>query len=165
MSLLATITDADLGFPYTFPEKHETRTACRAFLLDADGRLAYMHNGAKNHYKLPGGGVEGTETLQETLTRELREEAGCDIHNITYLGYLEERRGQKGFLQTSHLFRAEVLGPKGSPQLDAKEQSENFTLHWVTPAEAVTLLANQPRETAYGPAFLQAREKLLLTFL
>lgn len=165
MTLLATITDAALGFPYTFPAKFETRTACRAFLFDAEGRIAYMHNGAKNHYKLPGGGLEGTETLEQTLTREMREEAGCNIHNATYLGYVEEHRGKNGFLQTSHLYRAEVLGPKGEPQFDAGEQAENFTLHWLTPQEAIARLKADPVTNDYNLTFMNAREQRLLSFL
>ena len=165
MTLLATITDADLGLPYTFPATYESRTACRALLFDAEGRIAYMHNGAKNHYKLPGGGLEGNETLEQTLVREMREEAGCSVHKAVYLGYVEERRGKNGFLQTSHLYRAEVLGPKGKPQFDAGEQAENFTLHWLTPVEAITRLQSDPATTDYNLTFMHAREKRLLTFL
>lgn len=44
-------------------------------------------NGA---YLLPGGEIEGNETNEETLHREVMEELGCEIEIGTYLGEAED---------------------------------------------------------------------------
>ncbi|RYG61314.1 MAG: NUDIX domain-containing protein [Alphaproteobacteria bacterium] len=166
MTLLATITDADIGADYIMPaHPKETRTAVRAFLFDADGRMAYMWSGREAQHKLPGGGLEGEETLDQTLVREMREETGCAIHNVQYLGYVEEHRGRGAYLQTSHLHMAYVQGEKGTPQFDASEQARAFAVKWLLPDEARRLTASENTSPEYGLRFQNAREQKLLTFL
>lgn len=164
--LLHTIRDADLGYDHTFPAIYKTRVASRAFLSDADGNLALMHNGLKDFYKLPGGGVMEGESPEQALHRELLEETGCASMALIYLGYLEEYRGGlDGFKQTSHLFRAQVAGPKGSPAFDEGELAEGFSLLWLPPEEVTYLLTNQQPGGEYGRKFMVAREKALISFL
>lgn len=38
-----------------------------------------MHSKKYNYYKLPGGGIEPEETLEDTLIREVREESGLIV--------------------------------------------------------------------------------------
>lgn len=166
MTLLATITDADLGFPYTMPAVPQgVRTAVRAFLFDADGHMAYVYSGQDAQHKLPGGGVEGEETREEALIREMREETGCAIHSIRYLGYVEEHRGKGAYLQTSHLYVAHVKGPKGTPLFDANERARAFTVKWIHPKDALRFTASENTSQDYGLRFQNAREQKLLTFL
>lgn len=166
MTLLATITDADVAFPSPVPtQRPGTRTAVRAFLFDDAGRIAYMWSGAEAQHKLPGGGVEGDETLEQTLLREMREETGCAIHNVQYLGYVEEHRSGGAYKQTSHLYVAYVKGDKGTPQFDASERERAFEVKWLTPEEAMRLTAVENTSPAYGLRFQNAREQKLLTFL
>ena len=166
MTLLATITDTDLGFSYTMPAvPEETRTAVRAFLFDDEGRIAYMWSGREAQHKLPGGGVEGNETLEQALQREMWEETGCAIQNVQYLGYVEEHRGKGAYLQTSHLCIAQVQGEKGVPQFDENERARAFALKWLTPQQAIQLTVTENTSPEYGLRFQNAREQKLLTFL
>jgi len=41
------------------------------------------------HYEFPGGKVKLGETFEETAIREAREEIGCEVKIIKYLGYKE----------------------------------------------------------------------------
>ena len=45
----------------------------------------------RNFYFLPGGHVEHGESAYETVTRELKEETGFDLHVKHYLGCLEHK--------------------------------------------------------------------------
>ena len=55
-----------------------------------DGKIAMMHSRKYDYYKLPGGGIEPGETLEETLIREVREESGLvvKIETIKEFGYV-----------------------------------------------------------------------------
>ena len=71
------------------------RPSVRGIII-RDGRIAMMHSKKYDYYKLPGGGIEAGETLEETLIREVREESGLVVkpETIKEFGYV--RRIEKG---------------------------------------------------------------------
>lgn len=54
------------------------RPSVRGIII-RDGKIAMMHSRKYNYYKLPGGGIEPEETLEDTLIREVREENGLIV--------------------------------------------------------------------------------------
>lgn len=82
-----------------------------------------------NIYELPGGGLEGEESLLDALKRELREETNCNINNITgYLGYIDFP-SSKGLLTRRFNFLVE-------PQLPLSIQlTEHADYKWIFPDE------------------------------
>ena len=52
-----------------------------------DKSLLLMHriNQGKEYYVFPGGGVEENETIEEAITRELREETSVEVNNLRLL--------------------------------------------------------------------------------
>jgi len=52
---------------------------------------------AKGEWSLPGGGQELGETVEETARREVREETGCEIGDLKFLGVFDSiERDEKG---------------------------------------------------------------------
>ncbi len=60
-----------------------------AICINDLGEILLIKNPKKNTWSLPGGTPEGDETVEETLIREVDEEASCDIEIISLLGVIE----------------------------------------------------------------------------
>ena len=74
------------------------RASVRGIILKC-GKIAMMHSKKYDYYKLPCGGIEPGETLEETLIREVREESGLTVkpETIKEFGYV--RRIEKGKIE------------------------------------------------------------------
>ena len=81
MKLLKEITERSLGVSdkEILEEKFRFRKSARAVLLNDKNEVCLQHVTKWNYYKLPGGGVEIGETVEEALKREMKEEVGCDL--------------------------------------------------------------------------------------
>ena len=112
-------------------------------------KIALMNVTKHNYYKLPGGGVEKGESIEDALFREMKEETGCKIKIIGEVGKIIEHRSHSNILQISYCFLAEVV-KKGEPEFDREEMSDGYKLEWVKIDEAIKLLKKEP----------EAKEKL-----
>ena len=117
------------------------RPSVRGIIL-RDGKIAMMHSLKYDYYKLPGGGIEGDESLEETLIREVREESGLIVNpeSIEEFGYV--RRIEKGkieeiFIQDNYYFTCEVEPATVSQALDDYEAEEQFVLEFVSTEHAI----------------------------
>ena len=70
------------------------RPSVRGIIIK-DGKIAMMHSKKFDYYKLPGGGIEPGETLEETLIREVREESGLIVKKETIKEFGYVRRIEK----------------------------------------------------------------------
>ena len=161
------IKDGDVGHEAVdFPEQFEARYAARAVLVDGDGNVAVSHEGKRGILKSPGGGVEEGEDLMAALSREVREEAGCDMEDVRPLLIIKEMRARGyhgGFLQTSTCFVARVKGEKGEPDFDEGERANGFSLRWMAPGEALAAMqVERGADDDYAGPFVRRRERVLL---
>jgi len=117
------------------------RPSVRGIIL-RDGKIAMMHSRKYDYYKLPGGGIESGETLEETLIREVREESGLIVKPETVKEFGYVRRIEKGrfddiFIQDNYYFVCEAETTITEQALDAYEAEEEFTLEFVTVTHAI----------------------------
>jgi len=97
--------------------------SARAVIIEGDEvylifRIYKNQDGSyREFYVCPGGGVEDDETLEETVTRELKEELSVDIKIIKYLGKEESEKG------VSNYFKCEIIN--GTPTLGGEELEKN----------------------------------------
>ena len=122
------------------------RPSVRGIII-SDGRVAMMHSLKYDYYKLPGGGIEEGESLEETLVREVREESGLVVKRDTIKEFGYVRRIEKGryediFIQENFYFLCEVEERIEAQKLDDYEEEERFVLEFVTPEHAIEVNAN-----------------------
>ena len=83
-----------------------------AGIIPIENGFAFMHRvGVKNHpigdfYTFPGGGQEGSETLEEGTKREIKEEFGIDVEIVEKLYEMENLEKQ----QKEYFFLCKYLG-------------------------------------------------------
>lgn len=113
-----------------------------------DGKVA-AQRGRAGDYKLLGGGAEPGESLQETLIREVREEAGLVVipESIRPIGEIEERRRDlfepdKIYVCHSCFFSCEAQERLVETHMTSGELEKGFHLEWATPQEILD--GNEP---------------------
>ena len=159
MKLILEIRDKELGLKSKKPSVMKRRDASRAVLIK--GRKKALLNVTRQKYhKLPGGGVEGKESIKEALQRELLEETGCTIKIMGEVGKIVEHRARTNVLQTSYCYIAKAI-KEGKPKFDAGERRAGFRLEWVGIKQAMEALGNE-KPRAYEGKFIVVRDLEIL---
>ena len=117
------------------------RPSVRGIIL-LNGKIAMIYSQKYRYYKFPGGGVEEGETHIQTLTREVREEAGLFVIPSTVKEYGVVHRAEKGyrediFIQDNYYYLCDVSSETVKQRLDPYEAQEQFTVEWIDPKEAI----------------------------
>ncbi len=156
MKNLLTLTDKDI----TGSDKlsaAKPRIAVNAVLFDADGLIAVVYMGKYDLYTLPGGGVEPGESLYDAIKRELLEETGCGCELTGELGKICENRYENDFTQERSYFTARVVGEKSDLHLTDEEISENTTVFWMKPEQALKIISEKQHDN-YQRKYIQKRD-------
>jgi 8-oxo-dGTP diphosphatase len=121
---------------------YRLRHAVYAVILGDDGRIATVRT--RRGHSLPGGGIEGDETPEEGLAREVREECGRAIALGARLGAaVQWFRAREGFFEGRHVFYAARFA--GEPE--GKGEHE---LVWLPPELAVERCVHASHAWAIG---------------
>ncbi len=167
MKILAEISEASLGKGESeiLGGNYELRKSARAILRDKNGNINLQHIKRDNFHKLPGGGVETSENLNEALKRELVEEAGCDCIIGEQIGVVIEYRNKYNLIQISYAYVADVVGEIGEPQFEQAEIDEQLTNYWVSPEEALAKMKSDAPEKYEGHFILKREISFLEEYL
>ena len=133
---MRTLFDLDMK-DYDPNGKAVVRPSVRGIILRG-GKLAMVHSLKYDYYKYPGGGIDAGESLENTLIREVREEAGLQVIPDSIREFGMVHRVQKGtledvFIQDNYYFLCDVEDTPLPQELDGYEAEERFTLEWVRP--------------------------------
>ena len=140
---------------------YKRRAAARAIVMDTDGNMALLHATTHHYYKLPGGGVEPGEVIEEALLRECKEEIGCDVEIVGEVASLTEYRKKLSLHQTSYCYMARLVGEKGTPSLEADEIEHGMETVWV-PIHEARRLVKASALNVYEAAYMVARDVALI---
>ncbi len=164
MKLLAEISEGSLGSSQEFEQlgaEYQLRKSSRAIVLNSEGKMATQYLNNYTFHKLPGGGVDPGESVEEALRREVKEEVGCDCRIGQSVGMTIEYRNKYRLLHISYCYGARVVGEVNEPLLEEEEIEEGMETIWLPPAEALERMrADKPQK--YEGTFILERERSFL---
>ncbi len=143
-------------------QSYPVREAARAIVMDAQGKIALLHVTKRNYYKLPGGGLEGSENHEDALKRECLEEIGCDIEVVGEIGSIVEYRKMFNLKQTSYCYLAKLKGEKGTPTLMEDEKEDGFETVWLSYDDAVQNLISSKPTIIKASGYMVPRDTVFL---
>lgn len=144
------------------------RNACRAIILK-NGKLLMVFSEKSKEYKFPGGGIEGMESREAALKREVLEEVGHVIKSVNEtLGYTDQifndqYDDEKYFYQRSYYYFCEVEDEYVGMNLSESETALRFVPKWVTLDEAIEM--NQEKVNNDNEYHWTERELYILKLL
>ncbi len=164
MKLLVEISEGTLGLSDQFEQldsDYRLRKSARAILINDEGKIATQYLRTYTYHKLPGGGVDAGESLEEALVREVVEEVGCACEIERPVGMVIEYRNKYKMIHLSFCFVAKVIGEIGEPELEAEEIEEGQTTLWL-PAEEVLAKMKTDAPKKFEGHFILKRETAFL---
>jgi 8-oxo-dGTP diphosphatase len=159
MEPVLTLTDEDIGIQSEPVDEWRERRAVRCILMRGD-KIALLHVRKDHYHKLPGGGIEGEENIEDALRREVVEETGSQILIGELLGVIIEYRSKFKELQPSTCYFATEQSA-GTPTYTQEEQDHGFALEWYSLRDALALLGRET-PTSYVGKFIVKRDSAFL---
>jgi 8-oxo-dGTP diphosphatase len=122
----------------------EIRQAARTVIIDeSTNKIAILEVKGGAYHKIPGGGVEDDESLEEAALREALEEGACVVELLINLGETEfESPDFKGLINRSVCFLARKVRNHKTTAFTEEEMKNKFKLLWLTFEEAIEKFKN-----------------------
>jgi 8-oxo-dGTP diphosphatase len=110
-------------------------------LVIKDDTILLLHrwNKGNEYFVIPGGGLEGTESLQETAIRELMEETSLNVKlSDVFLDFVRDikKNGKETYKERyvvflSNTFNGNLEFGKSGPEKEKQSEDNKFNLEWV----------------------------------
>ena len=145
------------------------REAVRGIVF-RDDKLLMIYSSVNGDYKFPGGGFEAGELHEEALRREIHEESGARLAQITgELGKTIEYANAfdddfDTYKQVSYYYFCEINGEIGELDLDDYEEELGFQPIWVSIEQALEINRKVLAESNPAPWWTR-REIFILELL
>jgi len=162
MELIAEISDKTLGFRPIKDVKYSVRKSSRAVILNKNKEVALIHSTKYNFYKLPGGGIEGSEGIEKAAEREAADETGYKIAIDKPLGTVIEYKDQKEAIQVSYCFLSHPVGKPKKLKLTESEKAKGQELSWVKGLNTAIKLVKSNKSDVYEAKYMVKRDSLIL---
>ena len=135
-------------------------------IISRDGKLLMIYSPVNGDYKFPGGGIEAGEPHLETLRRELLEEAGATLTQVTgefgktieYANAFDDDFDT--YKQASYYYFCEIDVEMGELNLEDYEEELGFQPVWVSIEQA--LETNKKVLTESNPAPWWTRREIFI---
>ena len=109
----------------------------RAIIIKDDKLLVFFRRKIREgkeitYYALPGGHVEGDDSFEDTVIRELKEEMNLDIEIVDYLGDLLVDNREE------HYYHAKIVGGElqfGGEELERNNDNNYYEIRWLSISE------------------------------
>jgi 8-oxo-dGTP pyrophosphatase MutT (NUDIX family) len=143
------------------------RASAKAIVQDGP-KLLLIYSPGWDNYKFPGGGVEGAETDEQTLARELREECGARLLRIDgeFGAVVEYKRPFEAeyevFKMISRYYRCQVAVEMGEPDLVDYERALGYRPVWIEIDTALQANLRRLGSTETSPLDWTQREAFVL---
>jgi ADP-ribose pyrophosphatase YjhB (NUDIX family) len=117
------------------PEPNSLVVATSAVVTDAEGRILLQRRSDSGNWALPGGAMEITESLVQSMIREVREETGLEVEVTGLVGTYTDPRHIIAYpdgevrRQFNICYRAQITGG------ELAVSSESTAVRFVSPAE------------------------------
>ncbi|KMN43207.1 NUDIX hydrolase [Bacillus sp. LK2] len=140
-----------LTFGYKKPTvQYVLRPSCYAVIFkEVYSKVAIIKN--RNRFFLPGGGMEGTETKEACLHRELLEELGWGIEIDHYIGnaarYFYAEKEDTYYLNDGYFYIGQKI-------YEVETHEEDHILQWMSPLLAIEHLIHDHQKWAVEQALL-----------
>lgn len=145
-----------LTFGYKKPtEQYVLRLSCYAVIFNNTcSKVAIIKKG--DRFFLPGGGMEGTETKEACLHRELLEELGWGIEIDHYIGnaarYFYAEKEDTYYLNDGYFYIGQKI-------YEVETHEEDHILQWMSPLLATEHLIHDHQKWAVEQALLLRNKK------
>ncbi|WP_165861180.1 NUDIX hydrolase [Paenibacillus paeoniae] len=137
------------------------RRTVRGIIFNARYEVALLHIKNGNYYKLPGGGLKGSESLEMAMQRKVREELDAKVELTDHIGLVIEYRDERELLQFSYGYVGQILNTEKEPERSEEGIEPGSVLSWHSLKDAIGLMEGK-KPTTYEGQFIQERDLCFL---
>ena len=135
---------------YPFNGYDHIRYTARAIMINSQGKYGFLHIqgedyfGKRDHLESCGGGMEENETLDQTIVREIKEECGLQVKDISLLGSVLDSYNLINRITLSTFFLV-IVDDENIADIHRTEEEEILIkdLLWLSEEEVLEWLINK----------------------